>query len=117
MLFFTQVQRLYIQMWRRMIYNDLIHNWGWQQGLQAPHMPQWTFASSQDQFFLGSKWLPKLDLDIIMRPMKLYKMSLEATLIPLVVESNKGGQKQNCELVPILGFETLTNNVAMLTKV
>ncbi len=61
---------------------------------------------------------PKLDLDILVRPMKLYKTSLEAMLIPLVVESSERGWKQDCGLVPILGFGTLTNyNVALCTKV
>ncbi len=61
---------------------------------------------------------PKFDLDILMRPMKLYKTFLEVTLIPLVVESSERGWKQNCKLVPILGFETLTNyNIALCTRV
>ncbi len=40
--------------------------------------------------FYGFEWL---DLDIVVRPMKLYKMSSKATLIPLVVESIEGGRK------------------------
>jgi hypothetical protein len=42
---------------------------------------------------MGLNGFPKLDLDIVVRPMKLHKMSLEATLIPLVMESSEGGWK------------------------
>jgi hypothetical protein len=33
---------------------------------------------------------PKLDMDIVVRPVKLYKSSSKVMLIPLVVESRKG---------------------------
>jgi hypothetical protein len=36
---------------------------------------------------------PKLDLDIVMKLVKFYKMFLETTSIPLVMESNEGGKK------------------------
>jgi cobalamin biosynthesis Co2+ chelatase CbiK len=41
-------------------------------------------------FLVALKGFPKLDLDIIMRFVKLYKTFLEARLIPLLMESNKG---------------------------
>jgi hypothetical protein len=59
----------------------------------------------------------KFNMDILVRPIKLYKMSSKATLIPLVMESSEGGRKWNYELVPISRFKTLTNNVALLTRV
>jgi hypothetical protein len=43
---------------------------------------------------------PELDLDIIVRLVKLYKMSSKAMLIPLVMELNEWGWKQKYELVP-----------------
>ncbi len=60
---------------------------------------------------------PKLDLDIVMKLVKFYKMFLETTSIPLVMESNEGGKKWNYELVPKSGFRTLTSNVALLTRI
>ncbi len=44
-------------------------------------------------FLAAFNGFPKLDLDIIVRLVKLYKTSSEATLIPLVVESSKRGWK------------------------
>jgi hypothetical protein len=40
---------------------------------------------------------PKLDLDIVVKLVKLYKtISSEAMLIPLVMESSEGARKWNC---------------------
>jgi hypothetical protein len=48
-------------------------------------------------FFMTLNGFPKLDLNIIVKLVKLFKtISLEATLIPLVVKSNEGSQKWNC---------------------
>jgi hypothetical protein len=48
---------------------------------------------------------------------KLYKMSSKVMSIPLVMESNEGGWKWKCELVPRWRFRTLISNVALLTRI
>jgi hypothetical protein len=50
--------------------------------------------------FMTLNGFPKLDFDIVMRLVKLYKMSLEATLIPLVVESSEEGGNETTSLSP-----------------
>jgi hypothetical protein len=47
-------------------------------------------------FLTTLKGFPKLDLDILMKLVKLYKtISSKATLIPLVMESSEGARKWN----------------------
>jgi hypothetical protein len=42
---------------------------------------------------------PKLDMDIVVRLVKLYKSSSKAMLIPLVIESSKG-EKEKMQVGP-----------------
>lgn len=72
-----------------MVSNDLVCNWGQQQGLQPACKPSICIIPRLIPF-VALNGFPKLDMDIIMRPMKLYKSSSKAMMSPLVVESSKG---------------------------
>lgn len=83
-------------------------------GSNPPHSSMNTRIIPRSIFLAALNGFPKLDLDIIVRLVKLYKTSSEATLIPLVVESNKRGWKWKCGLVLRSKFGT---NVALLTRI
>jgi hypothetical protein len=57
------------------------------------HASMSTYIIPRSNYFMALNGFPELDLDIVVRPMKLYKMSSKATLIPLVMESIEGGRK------------------------
>jgi hypothetical protein len=57
------------------------------------HASMSTYIIPRSIYFMALNGFPELDLDIVVRPMKLYKMSSKATLIPLVMESIEGGRK------------------------
>jgi len=101
-----------------MVCNDLVHKLRvTTRALGAVHALMNVYIIPRSIYFTALNGFPKLDLDIVVRLVKLYKMSSKATLVPLVMELSEGGWKQKCKLVPILRFGTLISNVALLTRV
>jgi hypothetical protein len=101
-----------------MVCNDLVHKLRVTTRALGPvHALMNVYIIPRSIYFTALNGFPKLDLDIVVRLVKLYKMSSKATLVPLVMELSEGGWKQKCELVPILRFGTLISNVALLTRV
>jgi hypothetical protein len=91
-----------IQMWRRkMICNDLVHNQG-----SRPHTCLDNHLHHPNIYlFCGSlNSFPKLDLDIIVKLVKLYNRSSKATLIPLLegFRNETKGCSQYWDLEPSL---------------